>query len=128
MAYLLFHTIIYFFVVGKVEGVTFVENLMVEEGPFAVCTNFRLGWGDDNEFRLTMEDNVYVGAGAGEVRVGNDSDCEEGDIGPVIVDDGTDFQIKGSTIEFLEDNSNLDISDVLSYFADSDDDDDDDDD
>ena len=85
-------------VVGEVKGLT------IENGNPAVSAGLA-GWGTGNKFLLEMTDSVYVGeTGPGEVRVTDDV--------------GSDFQFSGTPEEFLEDNTNFDISGALLGFGD----------
>ena len=92
-------------VMGKVEGLT------IENGEPAVWANLTTGWGTGNRLLLEMENGVYISeTTAGEVRVTDDA--------------GSDFQIAGTPEEFMEDNTNFDISDALGDFTGDDLDDD----
>lgn len=85
-------------IVGEVEGLT------IENGEPAVKASLTPEWGTGNKFLLEMKDSVYISeTSAGEVFVTDDA--------------GSDFQIAGTPEEFLEDNTNFDISDDLLDFT-----------
>ena len=91
-----------------------VNGLTIEHGEPAAETDLATAWGVNNTVLLELEDRIYITeTGAGTVSVSDDS--------------GSDFQIVGTPAEFMEENTNFDISAALLHFIGDDDDVDDED-
>ena len=86
-----------------------MDGLTIEHGEPAAETDLATAWGVNNTVLLELEDRIYITeTGAGTVSVSDDS--------------GSDFQIVGTPAEFMEENTNFDISAALLHFIGDDDD------
>ena len=91
-----------------------MDGLTIEHGEPVAETDLATAWGVNNTVLLELEDRIYI-AEIGAVTVSVSDDC------------GSDFQIVGTPAEFMEENTNFDISAALLHFIGYDDDVDDED-